>query len=75
MENFPLIHKLLASEPDRKSHMNDLNNYQLENDGNFDKKLSDNSVETSSGVSVYFRDIENKLLKHISEADVAFGGV
>ncbi len=55
--------------------MNDLNNYQLENDGNFDKKLSDNSVETSSGVSVYFRDIENKLLKHISEADVAFGGV
>ena len=55
--------------------MNDLNNYQLENDGNFDKKLSDNSVETSSGVSVYFTDIESKLLKHISEADVAFGGV
>lgn len=55
--------------------MGDLNNFQLNNDGNFDTNLSDNSVETAIGVSVYFRDIESRLLKHIADADAAFGAV
>ncbi|MDA5562337.1 phospholipase D-like domain-containing protein [Cobetia sp. MMG027] len=54
--------------------MDNLNNYQLDNDGNFDKNFVDNSVSTA-GVSVYFRDIEKKLLQHISEADAVFGAV
>ncbi|WP_198342156.1 hypothetical protein [Nitrosococcus watsonii] len=52
-----------------------LNDYQLDNDGNFDKQLLDNSADSNVGVAVYFRDIENKLLKHILEADAAFGAV
>ncbi len=55
--------------------MNNLNNFQLNNDGNFDTNLSDHSVETAIGVSVYFREIENRLLKHIEDADAAFGAV
>ena len=55
--------------------MDNLNNYKPENDGNFDANLADNSVDTKAGVSVYFRDIESKLLQHISEADAAFGAV
>jgi len=55
--------------------MNNLNNFQLNNDGNFDTKLTDNSIETTVGISVYFRDIERKLLKYIGSADAVFGAV
>jgi len=67
------MRRLLAALA-RKSFMN-LNDYQLDNDGNFDKQLSDNSADSNAGVAVYFRDIENKLFKHISEADAVFGAV
>lgn len=55
--------------------MDDLNAFQLDNDGNFDGNLSDSSAVSESGISVYFRDIENKLLSHIAEADAVFGAV
>jgi phosphatidylserine/phosphatidylglycerophosphate/cardiolipin synthase-like enzyme len=55
--------------------MDNLNKFQLENDGNFDRNLSDNGASSTNGVSVYFRDIENKLLSHIAEADAVFGAV
>ena len=55
--------------------MDNLNKLQLENDGNFDRNLSDNSASSTNGVSVYFRDIENKLLSHIAEADAVFGAI
>ncbi|MFW3413125.1 hypothetical protein ACN9J3_10370 [Aliarcobacter butzleri] len=53
-----------------------LNNFQLDNDGNFSDSFIDNSVSsTSTGITVYFRDIEQKLLEHISKADAVFGAV
>lgn len=55
--------------------MNDLNSYQLENDGNYDRNFTDNSVASNSGVTVYFRGIEEKLLQHIKESDAVFGAV
>lgn len=55
--------------------MKDLNSYQLDNDGNFKLNFTDNSTTSNSGVSVYFRDIEERLLQHISEADAVFGAV
>ncbi|MDV3351296.1 phospholipase D-like domain-containing protein [Leptothoe sp. LEGE 181152] len=55
--------------------MDDLNQFQIDNDGNFDKKFTDNSIASDSGVTVYFRDIENKLISHIHEADAVFGAV
>lgn len=55
--------------------MDDLNKFQLNIDGDFDSKLSDNSVSSNNSISVYFRDIECKLLSHIEEADAVFGAV
>ena len=55
--------------------MDDLNQFQIDNDGNFDKKFTDNSIASDSGVIVYFRDIENKLIAHIHEADAVFGAI
>lgn len=55
--------------------MDNLNNFQIPNDGDYASKPSDNSIETTIGVSVYFRDIESKLIKHITEADATFGTV
>jgi hypothetical protein len=55
--------------------MNDLNKFKLDSDGNFEGNLSDNSVLSNNSVSVYFRDIENKLLSHIAKADAVFGAV
>jgi len=54
----------------------DLNKFQLDNDGNFSDSFVDNSASsTSAGITVYFRDIEQKLLEHIYEADAVFGAV
>ncbi len=53
----------------------DLNKFQLDNDGNFSDSFSDNSISSTNGINVYFRDIEKKLLEHISEADVILGAV
>lgn len=55
--------------------MDDLNNFQLENDGNYDRSFTDNSTASSSGVTVYFRNIEERLLQHIKESDAVFGAV
>ncbi|MDQ7731562.1 phospholipase D-like domain-containing protein [Halomonas sp. SpR1] len=55
--------------------MNDLNKFQLDNDGNYDRNFTDNSATSSSGVAVYFRNIEEKLLHHIQESDAVFGAV
>ncbi|PAA21790.1 phospholipase D-like domain-containing protein [Pseudomonas fragi] len=55
--------------------MDNLNLYQLENDGNYDKNFTDNSLSSNSGLTVYFRDLENKLLQHIKDSDAVFGAV
>lgn len=56
--------------------MNDLNSFQIKNDGNYDKSFIDNSTTSSSShTTVYFRNIEENLLKHITEADAVFGAV
>jgi hypothetical protein len=56
--------------------MDDLNKFQLDNDGNYkDVHFIDNSVESVQGISVYFRDIETKLVSHIREADAILGAV
>ncbi|MGD9686353.1 MAG: hypothetical protein AB7U43_05200 [Desulfobacter sp.] len=55
--------------------MDNLNHYQLDNDGNFDVNLSDNSLTTNNGISVYFRNIEERLLSHIEKADAVFGAI
>lgn len=55
--------------------MDNLNLYQLENDGNYDIGFTDNSVVSDSGLTVYFRDLEKKLLQHIKESDAVFGAV
>lgn len=55
--------------------MDDLNNYQLATDTPKGESFTDNSINTSAGISVYFKDIEQKLLSHIAEADAAFGAV
>lgn len=55
--------------------MENLNNYQLVTDTPKGESLADNSVKTNAGISVYFKEIEQKLLSHISEAEVAFGAV
>ena len=53
----------------------DLNKVQIENDGNYDKKLKDCSVVSDSGTSVYFRGLEGALIEKIREADAVFGAV
>ena len=56
--------------------MNDLNNYQLKTDGSVGMNLSDNSFENNDiGISVYFKNLEGKLLSHIEKADAVFGAV
>jgi len=55
--------------------MNNLNNYQIATDTSKGENLIDNSVSSHIGVSVYFKDIEEKLLSHIAEADAVFGAV
>ncbi|MFZ6047342.1 phospholipase D-like domain-containing protein [Pseudomonas sp. CR3202] len=55
--------------------MDDLNKFELENDGNYDKNFTDNSTASSSGVTVYFRNIEERLLQHIKESDAVFGAI
>ena len=55
--------------------MDNLNLYQLENDGNYDKAFNDNSVVSDSGLTVYFRNLDKKLLQHIKESDAVFGAV
>jgi len=48
-----------------------LENYNLEGVG----EIQDNSVHDDCGVSVYFRDIETKLIEHITRANAVFGAV
>lgn len=55
--------------------MDDLNKYQLSNDGNFNKKFEDNSIDSEAEFKVYFRGIEQHLLTHIQRADAVFGAV
>lgn len=55
--------------------MIDLNKFQIKNDGNFDESFIDNSVTSDIGVTVYFRNIEESLITHISQADAVFGAV
>lgn len=55
--------------------MDDLNIFQLENDGNYPGNLTDNSTTSDSGVTVFFRNIEGQLLRRIKEADAVFGAV
>lgn len=55
----------------------DLNRIQPGADGNYpDVGIKDNSTASSDGlIKVYFRDIADRLLTHISEADAVFGCV
>lgn len=55
--------------------MDNLNKFQLYNDGNYDRNFADNSTTSDSGVTVYFRDLEEKLLLHIKESNAVFGAV
>ncbi|ABL98523.1 hypothetical protein SHAM105786_15950 [Shewanella amazonensis] len=55
--------------------MEDLNKFQIDNDGNYNERFIDNSIESPTGTKVYFRDIENHLLAHIKQADAVFGAV
>jgi hypothetical protein len=53
-----------------------LNEFQLKNDGIWDElKLEDNSVTSNTGISVYFRNIESMLIKHIQQGNAVFGAV
>lgn len=52
----------------------DLNKLQIKTDGQLGKNMEDNSVETKD-ISVYFRNIEEKLVSHIKNADAVFGAV
>ena len=54
--------------------MDNLNIYKLKNDSDHGTIPKDNSL-TSKGTFVYFRDIENKLLYHISKAEAVFGAI
>lgn len=54
--------------------MEDLNAYQLENDGNFKVNFSDNSViQKDKDVSVFFRNISYHLIDEIKKADIVVG--
>lgn len=55
--------------------MNNLNSFQLNNDGNFDLNFVDNSTSSDSGITVYFRKIEKNLIEHIKKSDAVFGAV
>lgn len=53
-----------------------LNEFQLKNDGIWDYlKIEDNSASGDNGISVYFRDIESKLIRHLRTGNAAFGAV
>ncbi|MGG6325682.1 hypothetical protein ACQ5UC_18795 [Vibrio cholerae] len=52
-----------------------LNEYQLDNDGNFESGFIDNSIYSSNGINVYFRDLEKHLISHINKADLVVGAV
>lgn len=51
-----------------------LNEYRLDNDGNFGDPEYDNSVVTEE-VSVFMRDLEDRLIEQIEQADAVFGAV
>ncbi len=55
--------------------MNDLNQFQIENDGNFSQKFVDNSMSSDVGISVYFRNLQHELILKINSADAVFGAV
>lgn len=55
--------------------MENLNKFKIDNDGNFDDNLKDNSIHSEAGVTVYFRNLENSLIKHIENSDAVFGAV
>ncbi|MGR4021419.1 hypothetical protein [Vibrio harveyi] len=52
--------------------MKNLNKYQLKCD---DYKIKDNSAVGDNGIEVYFRNLEEKLVEHINNADSVFGAV
>ncbi|MFG0885956.1 phospholipase D-like domain-containing protein [Vibrio sp. CJQ_6] len=52
--------------------MKNLNEYRLESK---DYQLKDNSTIGDNGVEVYFRNLEDKLIGHINNADSVFGAV
>lgn len=53
-----------------------LNEFQLKNDGIWDYlKLEDNSASDDNGVSVYFRNIESRLIEHLQKGNAVFGAV
>ena len=55
----------------------DLNALQADNDGNYlNESIKDNSItDDSRPVKVYFRNLENRLIHHIEQADVVLGCV
>lgn len=55
--------------------MENLNHFVLKGDGSCDVNIGNNNCKTNEGVSVYFRDIEENLISHISEADAVFGAI
>ncbi len=59
----------------KKMHaIKDLNKYEIPTDGGGDAQ-DDNSIIDVAGVSVYFKEIEKRLVSHILEADAIFGAV
>ena len=57
-----------------QSAISNLNHYEIPTDCGSDSQ-NDNSVIGTNGVSVYFKDLENRLIAHILEADAVFGAV
>lgn len=55
--------------------MENLNKFQLDNDGNFDRRFVDNSIKTENGISVYFRNLDSVLIEKITQADFVYGAV
>lgn len=57
--------------------LKNLNEYQIKRDSELwpYHKFEDNSIIGENGVSVYFRNLEEKLIGHIKEANSVFGAV
>lgn len=70
------IKNSLPTKKARSKRSSNLNEFQLENDGNYPENFIDNSIiKKNREIQVFFRNIREYLIKEIKKADVIVGCV
>lgn len=69
-----MVKRLPSNRKIKNKRIYDLNNFQLDNDGNYSRQFIDNSIiGQNKDIQIFFRDIKKYLIKEIEKANSIIG--